>query len=124
MDAKRDDSESSASARRGSAPGCRTSASTPRFASFTASARQRSGRRAISSNCVRSCLRQPSVMRTVLPSARRRNAQRGSTDSGAPLTKSALWPEPFDLQSTDIDLRARENSSVARRVHSAARSPP
>jgi len=80
---------------------------------LTASARQRSGRRAIDANWSRSLRRHASVMRSVVPSARRRCEQRGSRPSGAPLTKSTLLPLFRWRHSTDIDLRVRENSSVA-----------
>mmetsp|Transcript_20494 Transcript_20494/g.67100 ORF Transcript_20494/g.67100 Transcript_20494/m.67100 type:complete len:296 (-) Transcript_20494:1437-2324(-) len=81
--------------------------------SLTARARQRSGRRAISSNCARSFRRHASLIGTVEPSESRTAEQRGSTDSGAPLTKSELSRAPTCRLSTDIDLRERENSSVA-----------
>mmetsp|Transcript_28504 Transcript_28504/g.70881 ORF Transcript_28504/g.70881 Transcript_28504/m.70881 type:complete len:214 (+) Transcript_28504:232-873(+) len=98
-----------------------TLASAPRRFSFTASAKQRNGRSAIISNRSRSCARSFSFRATVRPSLSRRAQQRGSTLSGAPFTKSEFRPLSLLLQSTPIDLRERENSSVARRSYSAAR---
>mmetsp|Transcript_11570 Transcript_11570/g.30725 ORF Transcript_11570/g.30725 Transcript_11570/m.30725 type:complete len:301 (-) Transcript_11570:1607-2509(-) len=117
---KRCGSESSPPAGPRSSADC-TLASAPSRRSLTARARQRSGRSAIPSKRSRSCARSSSVMRTVRPSVRRRAEQRGSTDSGAPLTKRELRPLSLFRQRTAMLLRERENSSVARRSYSAAR---
>mmetsp|Transcript_24957 Transcript_24957/g.78137 ORF Transcript_24957/g.78137 Transcript_24957/m.78137 type:complete len:285 (-) Transcript_24957:1105-1959(-) len=81
--------------------------------SFTAVARQRSGRRAISWNFSVMLALISGVMSIVRPPGRRTYLQRSSSISGAPLTKSRFGPPSVGLTSTLMLLRSRLNSSVA-----------